>query len=147
MAWHLRPWTELTRDEAHAILRLRAEVFVVEQRCAYQDVDGLDPLARHLWLAGDVDALAIQAYARLFAPGVRGDDAVIGRVVVAPAARGAGLGHVIMTRAIAACGDAAIAIGAQAHLEAFYGGLGFVRTSPDYLEDGIPHLAMRRRPP
>jgi ElaA protein len=147
MAWHLRTWAALTRDELHAILRLRAEVFVVEQRCAYQDVDGLDPQAQHLWQTTDGGDLAPRAYARVFAAGVRGPDAVIGRVAVAPAARGHGTGAALMRQAIAACGDAAISISAQAYLEHFYAELGFARTSADYLEDGIPHLAMRRAPP
>lgn len=147
MAWHLRTWDALTRDELHALLRLRAEVFVVEQRCAYQDVDGLDPLAQHLWQADDGGGAEPRCYARVFAAGVRGPDAVIGRVVVAPAARGRGAGAALMRRAMAACGDAAIAISAQAYLERFYRDLGFTRTSADYLEDGIAHLAMRRAAP
>ena len=139
--WILKGWDELTVDQLYACLRLRAEVFVVEQRCAYADLDDRDQRALHLWCADEAGALL--AYARIFA--ATGDaDAVIGRVITAPAARGTGLGRQLMVRAIAACGPHPIAISAQAHLQGFYGSLGFVTTSPPYLEDDIPHVAMRR---
>ncbi len=136
----MKRWDELTVDQLYACLRRRAEVFVVEQRCAYADVDGRDAQAQHLWCAADDGAL--RAYARIFVPADA--DAEIGRVITAPAARGTGLGRELMTHAIAACGGRAIAISAQAHLQACYASLGCVPTSASYLEDGIPHLAMRR---
>ena len=148
-AWRLKSFAELTTHELYAIMRLRQEVFVVEQRCAYLDSDGLDVHARHLFAVAavaDDGTLTLDAVARLFAAGVRGDEAVIGRVASAPTARKSGVGKELMTRAIAACGEhTPIRIGAQAYLERFYGSFGFARSGPDYLEDDIPHLPMVRR--
>jgi len=126
-------------------LRLRQEVFVVEQHCPYADADGLDPAATHLFAR---DGEGVVACARLFAPGVRRAEAVIGRVVTAPSVRKAGVGRELMRRAIAALeerhGSVAIWLGAQKYLERFYGSFGFVRDGDDYDEDGIAHLPMRR---
>ena len=154
--WRIKAFDELTTRELYALMRLRQEVFVVEQRCAYLDADGLDPLARHLFAieftgesTGERESggeLRLGACARLFAPGVRGDEAVIGRVVSAPALRKSGVGRELMTRAIAACGaHTPIRIGAQQYLERFYRSFGFERAGDDYLEDDIPHLPMLRR--
>lgn len=142
-------WSALSADELYAVLALRAEVFVVEQRCAYLDPDGGDRLASHLWIP-DRDGRPL-AYARIFPPGVRDDCAVIGRVVSAPAVRGGGYGRGLVGEAVRRCeeefaGD--IALGAQKYLERFYASFGFARSGDDYLEDGIEHLPMRRqRPP
>lgn len=142
LRWHLRAFAELSLDELYAILALRERVFVVEQACAYQDADGLDPRSHHLWAT---DGAAIAAYLRIVAAGAKFDEVSIGRVVIAPEQRGRGLGRVLMERGLAAVGPGVpIRIGAQAHLEAFYASLGFVRASADYLEDGIPHLDMVR---
>lgn len=147
MRWVQKEFGELSAAELYALLRLRQEVFVVEQRCAYADLDGLDAEATHLWA---VDGERVVAYARLFAPGARGPDAVIGRVVTAASVRRSGVGRALMARAIAAIGErhgaAAIRLGAQAYLQRFYESFGFVRDGDDYLEDGIPHLPMRRAP-
>ena len=131
----------------YAALRLRAEVFVVEQQCAYADVDGRD-LAEgvlHLLAWRDADLLAC---ARLLPPGMTFAAASIGRVVVAPSARGQGLAHALMQRAIDACStvwpESDILLSAQAHLQDFYAAHGFVACSERYLEDGIPHVDMRR---
>lgn len=140
-AW--RAFDALQPRELHDALALRAAVFVVEQACLYQDVDGLDPLARHV-LAHD--GLELVAYARVLPPGTRFDVTSIGRVVVAPRARGSGLGRRLMEealRGIEASGPVPIALSAQAHLERFYASLGFV-PGERYDEDGIPHVAMRR---
>jgi ElaA protein len=155
--WRLRSFDALRLDELYALMALRQQVFVVEQRCAYLDADGLDAAAAHLFCVAPSPSLAPQsppspplmlAYARLFAPGVRHEAASIGRVVTAPAVRRTGLGRELMTRAIGALaelyGPTAIRIGAQRHLERFYASFGFVRDGEDYLEDGIPHLPMRR---
>jgi len=143
MQWHERTWSELARDELYAIVRLREQVFIVEQTCAYLDADGHDPASIHLWAAADD---AILAYARIVPAGTKYPAVSIGRVIVAAAARGTGLGRALMTRAIARCGAVPIELGAQAHLEKFYGSLGFVRTGDVYDEDGIPHVDMLRAP-
>ncbi|MGV0817956.1 GNAT family N-acetyltransferase [Martelella sp. AMO21009] len=135
----------LTPGELHDLLRLRIDVFVVEQNCPYPEIDGKDPEALHLRLLEDG---RLAAYARIFAADPSKSEARIGRVVVAPDYRGQRLGERIMREAIAACEKrspgAAIAISAQAHLQRFYGTLGFSVTSAEYLEDGIPHVDMVR---
>ncbi|MCW2866221.1 MAG: GCN5-related N-acetyltransferase [Marmoricola sp.] len=131
----------------HDVLALRAEVFVVEQACAYLDVDGADlaPGTRHL-VARDDEGLA--AYARLLAPDADHAAPRIGRVVVAPRLRGARLGRALMTRALEACAQhwpgEPVELGGQAHLVGFYRSLGFVPVGEEYVEDGIPHRWMRR---
>ena len=142
MRWHDRAFAELTTAELYAIVALRERVFIVEQNCAYLDADGHDPESRHLWAA--IDDGAPRAYLRIVPAGVKFAEISIGRVVTATAARGTGLGRELMTRGLAACGRRPIRIGAQAHLERFYGGLGFVRASAVYIEDGIPHIEMLR---
>src|SRR5207253_6168194 len=98
MQWTVKTWQELARDELYAIVRAREAVFVVEQACPYQDADGEDPAAVHLWAAAEG---AVIAYARLFAPGVGGvQEARIGRVITTAAGRGHGLGRELMQRAI-----------------------------------------------
>ena len=139
--WHDKTFDELTTRELYAITALRERVFVVEQRCCYQDADGVDPVSRHLWAD---EAGAIRAYLRLVPAGVKFAELSIGRVITAPEARGTGLGRELMQRGIAAAGDVPIRIGAQAHLEAFYNSLGFTRASDLYDEDGIPHIEMIR---
>jgi ElaA protein len=141
LRWHDRAFGELTVHELHAILALRGRVFVVEQSCAYLDPDGADAASRHIWAD---DAGVIHAYLRLVPAGVKFAEISIGRVIIAPEARGTGLGKELMRRGIAAAGGAAIRIGAQAHLEKFYAELGFVRTSEPYDDDGIPHVEMLR---
>ncbi len=140
--WHDRRFAELSAAELYAIVELRERVFVVEQACVYLDADGLDPRSRHLW----ADDGGIVAYARLVPAGAKYAEISIGRVVIAPRARGTGLGRELMQRAIAACGAVAIRIGAQAHLEKFYGELGFAVASDVFDEDGIPHIEMLRAP-
>ncbi len=145
MEWRAREFERLTVPELYGIVRLRQEVFIVEQRCAYADADGLDALATHLFA---VDGDAVVACARLFAPGRRRPEAVIGRVVTAPAVRRSGVGRELMRRAIASIearhGRVGIWLGAQKYLERFYASFGFVRDGDDYDEDGIAHLPMRR---
>ena len=141
-SWHDREFAELTVRELYTITALRERVFVVEQNCVYLDADGADPQCRHLW--AESDTRAIHAYCRLVPAGVKFAEASIGRVITAPEARGTGLGTELMELAIAALGAVPIRIGAQAHLEAFYGRLGFVRASEPYDEDGIPHIEMLR---
>ena len=127
--------------QLYKIVALRQRVFVVEQSCAYLDADGVDLMARHLWAEA---AGEIHAYARIVPAGLKFPELSIGRVITAPEARGTGLGKELMQRAIAASGNVPIRIGAQAHLEKFYGELGFARASDVYDEDGIPHIEMIR---
>ena len=132
--------------ELYAITALRERVFVVEQNCPYLDADGVDPVSRHLWAAPDSDIVGVapHAYCRIVPAGVKFVEVSIGRVITAPEARGTGLGKELMRRGLEACGDVPVRIGAQAHLEKFYGELGFVRASEPYDEDGIPHIEMLR---
>lgn len=127
----------------YALLRLRVDVFVVEQECPYPELDGRDtePDTRHLWITADGSGDPV-AYLRVLEE--PGGVARIGRVVVARRARGAGHAGRLLRSALTLIGERDCVLGAQAHLEAFYGGFGFVRTGPEYLEDGIPHVPMRR---
>ncbi|MFM5337215.1 GNAT family N-acetyltransferase [Aeromonas enteropelogenes] len=148
MNWILKPWSELTTDELYELLALRAEVFVVEQTCPFQDLDGLDRREGVWHLLGYRGDL-LAAYARVMAPGI-GDDssAAIGRVVTSPRARGDGLGHQLIGEAVKACEVRwpahSIWLGAQAHLQGFYGQHGFLAEGEGYLEDDIPHMGMRK---
>ncbi|MCU1280668.1 MAG: hypothetical protein JWM53_4214 [bacterium] len=145
MHWELKEFEALTPAELYAIVRLRQDVFIVEQKCAYADADGLDGGAMHLFA---VDGEAVVAYARLFAPGEKRAEAVIGRVVTAASVRRSGIGRELMQRAIDAIierhGRVAIWLGAQKYVERFYASLGFLRDGDDDDEDGIQHLPMRR---
>lgn len=141
--WHVKKFGELSVEELYQVLRLRSEVFVVEQDCPYLDLDNADQQALHL-LGLTTEGLA--AYTRLFAPGVKSDMASIGRVVTAASARGTGLGRRLMERSIAEVeaqwGGVPIRISAQQYLQKFYESLGFVQKSDMYLEDNIPHIEM-----
>jgi ElaA protein len=138
--WHDRAFDQLTARELYAILALRARVFIVEQRCNYVDPDGIDPVSRHLWADDD----GMVAYLRIVPAGARYPEVSIGRVIVAPDARGKGLGRELMQRGIAAAGAVPIRVQAQAYLEKLYAGLGFRRVTDVYDFDGIPHVEMVR---
>lgn len=143
--WTCLPFPQLTAAHLYTILRLRSEVFVVEQNCIYQDMDGFDQLALHLCgMNGD----RLACYARLLAPGVKYPGASVGRVVTSPDSRATGLGRELMQQAVKQCQQhwpaAAITISAQHHLEKFYHSLGFATVSEPYMEDGIPHIEMTR---
>lgn len=146
--WRWRAFNELTLHELYAVLRLRQRVFVVEQNCAYLDLDDSDQQASHLmaWTRNDAPTLA--AYARIFVPGIKFAESSIGRVITAPEARRTGIGKALMNEAIAraeqVAPESAIRIGAQIYLEKFYGGFGFRRASEPYDEDGIMHIEMVR---
>jgi ElaA protein len=135
-------FADLSVHTLHDLLKLRVDVFVVEQRCAYPEIDGRDvePGTRHLWIT--VDGGAPQAYLRI----LREPDGAerIGRVVVAPDARGAGHAGRLMTEALAVVGHRPCVLEAQAHLVDFYARYGFTASGPGYLEDGIPHVPMHR---
>lgn len=145
LRWHDRAFDELTAGQLYGIVALRERVFVVEQACVFLDADGLDPGARHLWAESTGPGpAAIQGYLRIVPAGAKYEEVSLGRIVTAPAARGTGLGRVLVQRGLDAVGNIAVRIGAQAHLERFYGSLGFRRASEPYLEDGIPHIEMLR---
>lgn len=147
MTWHLVDFATLSATELYDVMRLRQEVFVVEQDCVYLDADGYDAVARHL-LGRDADGTLV-AYLRLFAPGVKYTEACIGRVCTAAAVRGTGLGQALMQRGIAEAArlwpESALRISAQAYLLNFYDKLGFVAEGELYDEDGIPHIEMVRK--
>ncbi|HEY9410358.1 MAG TPA: GNAT family N-acetyltransferase [Jiangellaceae bacterium] len=134
-------FAELDAGTLYALLKLRVDVFVVEQECAYPELDGRDtePDTRHLWLEDDHGPAA---YLRILAD--PDDVARIGRVVVRADARGRQLAGQVMAAALTEIGDRAGILSAQAHLVGFYRRFGFVPTGPEFLEDGIPHLPMAR---
>ena len=135
-------FAELTPFEVYELCRLRVDVFVVEQECPYPELDGRDvePATLHLWLECGGE---IAATIRLLDDGA---SRAIGRVATAAPFRGQGLAARLIEEGIALCGDAPITLGAQAHLEGWYERFGFRRSGPGYVEDGIPHVPMRREP-
>jgi ElaA protein len=154
--WRLARFEDLTAREIHDLFQARASVFVVEQNCAFQDLDGVDPECWHL--LGHLPSPRpspkgegeLVAYCRLVPPGVKYAEPSIGRVVTTQAARRTGLGRTLMREALARAGELwpgrAIRIGAQQRLERFYEDFGFVTSSAPYDEDGIPHIEMLRAP-
>lgn len=142
----VKTFEQLIRDELYEILRLRSEVFVVEQDCVYQDIDAKDQKALHV-LGWHEDELA--AYTRCFPQGAYFEQASIGRVVVAQNFRKDGYGQKIMKASIQAIEShyqtKTIKLSAQTYLIKFYTNLGFETTGDEYLEDGIPHIAMIRK--
>lgn len=143
--WKIKPFNALSLSELYSLLLLRSEVFVVEQNCVYQDIDGKDQKALHL--IGEFDG-KIVAYARLFKAGYYFENASIGRVVIQSKCRDKKWGHEMMQQAIAGIethfGETKITISAQEYLQKFYESNGFVKTSEMYLEDDIPHIEMKR---
>ncbi|SDQ13564.1 GNAT family N-acetyltransferase [Flagellimonas zhangzhouensis] len=139
----VKTFDELTTSELYELLRLRSEVFVVEQDCVYQDVDNKDQKALHV-LGTKNGELA--AYTRIFKPGDYFKNASIGRVVVAADQRKYGLGKQIMQASLTAIEEKfpnqPIEISAQSYLLKFYTELGFKAFGDEYLEDGIPHKRM-----
>lgn len=149
IAWSCLAFEALDVHRLYALMRLRADVFIVEQNCAYPDLDGRDT-QRGVWhLLGESNGRLL-ACARLLPPGVHFDTPAIGRVIVHADARGYGLAHLLMREAIARCTalwpGQALTLGAQSHLQGFYAAHGFEVCSDAYLEDGIPHVDMRREP-
>ena len=141
--WYCKAFTALLPNELYQIMRLRNEVFVVEQNCVFQDADNKDQQCLHLmgWIEN-----TLVAYTRLAPPGYIYAAASIGRVVTLPAFRGKGIGQQLMQKSIAHCrlafGNTAIKLGAQYYLKEFYTSLGFMQVSDIYLEDGIEHIYM-----
>ena len=143
--WKFLGFGALTLNELYAVLQLRSEVFVVEQSCIFQDMDGADADAMHL-LGTSGDELV--AYARCFNAGKKFKEASIGRLIMRGDLRGSGAGHVLVRRAIGSIthqwGPQPIRISAQARIETFYRQHGFEKTGEPYTEDGIPHIEMLR---
>ncbi|MDX6180927.1 GNAT family N-acetyltransferase [Flavobacterium sp. Fl-77] len=145
LKWKIKPFEALTTHELYDLLKVRSEIFVVEQNCVYLDLDGKDKQALHL--IGEYDD-KIVAYARLFDAGISFDNASIGRVVVHADYREKKWGHDLMREAIGGIkthfDKDKITIGAQLYLKKFYESHGFVQSSEMYLEDDIPHIEMIR---
>jgi ElaA protein len=145
--WRLKKFDDLSPHELYAILRLRNEVFVVEQNCVFQDADNKDQGSYHYMGYVNND---LAAYTRLVPPGYIYQEASIGRVVSSPAYRGTGIGKLLMINSIENCyslfGKLPIKIGAQYYLKKFYSSLGFEQVSDIYDEDGIDHIYMLLKP-
>ncbi|MBK7099086.1 MAG: GNAT family N-acetyltransferase [Sphingobacteriales bacterium] len=143
--WTCKHFKDLSPEDLYAVLQLRAEVFVVEQNCIFQDLDNKDKLCFHLM--GWKDDVLI-AYSRLVPQGVSYDKASIGRVIVKQNHRDSGLGRELMKRSISLCNDffgvISLKIGAQLYLKDFYMSLDFEKNSDIYYEDGIEHIEMIR---
>jgi predicted GNAT family N-acyltransferase len=133
---------ELTPFEVYGLCRLRVDVFVVEQKCPYPELDGRDveQSTVHVWFEDDG---AVLATIRVLDDGAT---RAIGRVCTAAGARGQGLAARLMEEGIALCDGFPVTLGAQAHLEGWYERFGFHRSGQGYVEDGIPHVPMRREP-
>ncbi|WP_417784952.1 GNAT family N-acetyltransferase [Tenacibaculum sp.] len=145
MNFRVKRFQELTTSELYELLQLRSEVFVVEQDCVYQDLDGKDQKALHV--IGEKEGEII-AYTRLFNSGEYFDTPSIGRVVVKESERKYGYGHDLIKASIKAIVDnyneTTITISAQTYLQKFYESHGFKQVGEGYLEDGIPHIRMVR---
>ena len=145
ISFKIKRFNELSTSELYSLLQLRSEVFVAEQNCVYQDVDGKDNKAIHVLGYFDTE---LAAYSRLFDKGIYFEEASIGRVVVSPKHRDKKLGHDLMQVSIAAVkehfNEHNITISAQEYLKKFYESHGFVQTSEMYLEDDIPHIQMKK---
>ncbi len=144
--WTLKRFEELSAQELYALLRLRSEVFVVEQNCVFLDMDGKDPYCYHLMIWAGT---ALAAYARIVPAGISYEEPSIGRVVSSPDFRGKRAGRTLMEQAIEQVhhlyGPGPIRIGAQQYLEEFYSSFGFIQEGEMYLEDGIPHIIMVKK--
>ncbi|MCC8175154.1 MAG: GNAT family N-acetyltransferase [Bacteroidales bacterium] len=146
--WDYKTYDELTKEELYAILRLRAEIFIVEQNCVYLDLDGND---RNCWHLMGRDGSRLVAYMRIVPLGVESDtEGSIGRIVVAKDKRGTGLGHELVDRGIELYNrlvgaEHPIFIHAQSQLEKFYNRHGFVAVSDPYMFEGLPHTNMIKK--
>lgn len=143
MKWVLKKYDELTVDEFHDILKLRIDIFVVEQTCPYPELDGKDKKAWHFY---GIKNEKIIANTRIFKPGDYYNEASLGRVIVDESYRRTGLGYELVNRTLEQMrrlfGDVPVKIGAQTYLKKFYGSFGFQAQGDEYIEDGIPHVHM-----
>ena len=147
--WHNLHHSELTTTQLYALLKLRCEVFVIEQQCLYEELDGEDLVGENRHILA-IEAGEIVAYARVLKSDEPLEPVVIGRVIVSPRLRGQKLGEQLMTFTLNVCQqqwpDKAIYLGAQAHLKYFYARFGFSAVTPEYDEDGILHIGMAKDP-
>lgn len=146
--WQFKHYNDLLLNEFHDILALRIQVFVVEQNCPYQELDGKDKKSYHLICRnGKGDVVGTM---RILPPGVGFEEVGLGRIVLAESERGVQQGHEMMKEAMTFSleefGDVAIKLSGQKHLEGFYNKHGFESTGKEYLEDGIPHVEMKYTP-
>ena len=139
MIWEIKEWSELSTKEVENIFSLRSEVFIVEQDCVYQDIDGKDQKAKHILGKKNNEIIA---YARIFKPGDYFEEASFGRAVVKKSERGKGIGDELVINSVKNIPEEEIKISAQSYLKEFYGKHGFIAKGEEYLEDGIPHTAM-----
>lgn len=157
LRWQWTRFDDLEPRHLYALLRARIEVFIIEQRCAFLDTDGVDPHAWHLlgWVApraaadpGEAAPAVLAAYLRLIEPGRVFDEPSIGRVLTVAPFRRVGLGRPLMKEGLRMAAELypgnAVRIGAQIRLERFYQSLGFRTVSAMYIEDGIEHVQMLR---
>ncbi len=144
--WHFKEFDKLTPSELYEIFHLRVMVFMLEQNCLYNEVDGKDPKCSHLWCETDGKILA---YCRIVPPGISYPEPSIGRVVTHQEFRHLKLGHRLMRNAIEIIENhyqtSSIRISAQSYLKNFYRQYGFVQISDEYLEDNLPHMEMLRK--
>ena len=143
ISWKIKTWEQLKTKELYSILKLRSKVFVVEQNCVYQDIDDKDKKAIHVF--GLVEGKII-AYSRLFNKKEYFKETSFGRAVVELTNRGKGIGDMLVEKSLSTIKEKykekKVKISAQAHLVNFYKKHGFKTTGKEYLEDGIPHIAM-----
>jgi ElaA protein len=146
--WQDLHHSELGVNDLYSVLALRNAVFIVEQNCPYQDIDGDDLVDENRHLLGWRDG-KLAAYARILKSDNDLEPVVIGRVIIDPAARGEKLGYKLMEQAMASCQQhwpqCTVYLGAQAHLQGFYAHFGFKPVTEVYDEDGIPHVGMANR--
>ena len=145
IVWKIKPFSKLSTEELYQILKIRQEVFIVEQTCYYLDADGYDQQAVHIWAEKEGEILA---YSRVFEPGIKYKEATIGRVLTNPNYRKNNLGKILIRFSIdtieARFRTRSIRISAQDYLLSFYSEFGFEDTGKKYLEDDIPHTEMVR---
>ena len=142
MKLEVKPWDKLSNKEINDVFSLRSEVFIVEQNCAYQDVDGKDEKAEHILLTINEELVG---YARVFKEKTYFKEASFGRAIVKKIHRGEGYGHLLVDKALEhlkANKQSPIKISAQSYLKDFYSSHGFIAKGEEYMEDGIPHFAM-----
>lgn len=141
--WVKKKWSEVSSEELYSVLRLRSEVFVVEQDCVYQDIDNKDQIAIHL--LGYINKELI-AYSRLFNEGDYFKETSFGRAIIKKEKRGQGYGDELIKESLKTIknyyGNKKVKISAQAHLKTFYSKHAFIAKGKEYLEDGIPHVSM-----
>lgn len=141
--WHALPFSELSLQDWHDLLRLRIDVFVVEQNCPYPELDGKDPDCVHVFGKSEGRVVAVT---RIVPPGLSYPEVAIGRVAVSEEYRKYGIGRALMLQSLREVqnrfGKVPVRISAQTYLRDFYGSLGFEETGKSYLEDGIPHIEM-----